>query len=229
MMELIHMTATYSNAVLVAILPQVSDFAKKLDLPVAQPITANQVVEFGPSPYKGEIGGGLMLSNHYWFSYADGHVMSFRAPDNFFSEDDPVANWQRYVGKENMTTNQAVELARQTLRALGYKPEELHADVAPTSVQLPFDYQGKHIPQFQMRWESSETNSAGHETSVSLHFDVDLDKKAFTGMALIGQKLRRPSPKVDVEPELESHFKERTKAVPFVRTNAPRFLERKTN
>jgi hypothetical protein len=221
MMELIHITAVYTNAMLVAILPQVSDFAKKLNLPVPQPITASQVVEFKPSPYKGEIGGGLMLSNHYWFSYADGHVLSFRSPDNFFSEDDPVANWQHYVGKENMTTNQAIELARKTLRDLGYKPEELHADVPPTNVQLPFDYQGKHIPQFQMRWESSETNSAGHETSVSLHFDVNLDKKSFTGMALIGQKLRRPPPKVDVEPELESHFRERTKAKLFIRTNAP--------
>src|SRR5262245_23719665 len=132
MMELIHMTAVYSNAVLVAIVPQISDFTEKLDLPIIQPITVNQVIEFRPSPYKGEIGGGLMLSNHYWFSYADGQVISFRSPDNFFHEDDPVANWRRYVGKENMTTNQAIEMGRQALRKLGYSVEELHADVPPT-------------------------------------------------------------------------------------------------
>jgi len=223
------MTAVYSNAVLVAILPQVSDFAKRLNLPIPQPITASQVVEFRPNRYKGEIGGGLMLSNHFWFSYADGHVMSFKSPDNFFSEDDPVANWQHYVGKENMTTNEAIALVRQSLRDLGYDPRELHADGPPTSVQFPFDFQGKHIPQFQMRWESSETNSAGEDTSVSLHFDMDLDKKAFTQIVLISRKLRRPPPKVDVEPELESHFQERSKAIPFVRTDVPARLPAETH
>ena len=54
-MELIHMTAAYSNAVLVAILPHVSDFAKKLDLPIPQPITATQVLKSRPSPYQGRV------------------------------------------------------------------------------------------------------------------------------------------------------------------------------
>ncbi len=61
MMELVHMTATYSNAMLVAILPQVSDFSKKLDLPIPQPITAAQVQNFKPFPYMDFIGGGLIL------------------------------------------------------------------------------------------------------------------------------------------------------------------------
>ncbi len=221
MMELIHMTATYSNAMLVAILPQVSDFAMNLDLPGPQPITASQVIEFRPSPYKGEIGGGLMLSNHYWFSYADGHVMSFRSPDNFFGRDDIIENWRRYTGKDNITTNRAIELARQTLCKLGYNVEELHADVPPTSAQFPFDFQGYRIPHFQMRWESEGTNSAGEDSGVSLHFEMNLDKKSFTGMSLISRKLRRPPPKVDVEPELESDYQKRTGVKMFVRTNAP--------
>jgi hypothetical protein len=226
MMELIHITAVYSNAMLIAVLPQVSDFSKKLELSIPQPITASQVIEFRPSPYKGEIGGGIMLSNHYWFSYADGHVMSFRSPDNFFHEDDQVANWRRYVGKENMTTNQAVELARQTLRKLGYEPEELHVDVPPTSVQLPFDYQGYHIPHFQMKWETSETNSVGEDLSVSLHFEMNLEKKTFTGMTLISRKLRRPPPKVDVEPELEKDSKKHSIGTMFIRSNAPSILKK---
>lgn len=222
MMELIHMTATYSNAMLVAILPQVSDFAEKLDLPVPQPITASQVIEFRPSPYKDEIGGGLMLSNRYWFSYADGHVMSFRSPDNMFGREDLLENWQRFVGKENMTTNQAIELARQTLRKLGYSVEDLGADAPPTSVQLPFDYQGHHIPQFQMTWDTGEqTNSLGEDLSVHLKFEINMDKKAFTGMTLISRKLRRPPPKVDVEPELEKDFKKRPIGTMFIRSNAP--------
>jgi hypothetical protein len=223
MMELIHMTAVYSNAMLVAILPQVSDCAKKLDLPVPQPITASQVIEFRPSPYKGEIGGGLMLSNHYWFSYADGHVMNFRSPDNMFGREDLLENWKHFAGKENMTTNQAIDMARDALRRLGYNTKELGLDQAPTSVQCPFDFQGHHIPQFQMVWDTGEqqTNSLGEDLSVHVTFDINLDKKSFTGMTLIGRTLRQSPPKVDVDPELESDFQKRSSIKLFVRTNAP--------
>jgi len=62
MMQLIHMTATYSNAMLVAILPHVSDCAKQLDLPITQPITTSQVAHFRPSPYKNIITGGIWLA-----------------------------------------------------------------------------------------------------------------------------------------------------------------------
>ena len=41
--EIIRITADYSNAVLVAVLPYVSDFAQKLDLPVPHPITTAHV------------------------------------------------------------------------------------------------------------------------------------------------------------------------------------------
>lgn len=221
-MELIHMTAVYSNAMLVAILPQVSDFAKELDLPIPQPITASQVIEFRPSPYKGEIGGGLMLSNHYWFSYADGHVMSFRSPDRFFGREDLIENWRRFTGKDNMTTNQAIEMARQTLKKLGYKLEELYADAPPTTFHPPFDFQGHHIPHCQIIWDTDKkTNSVGADLSVYLHFEMNLDKKTFTGMSLIGRKLRRPPPKVDVEPELESEYRKKHPVQMFIRSNAP--------
>ena len=38
---LIHITSAYSNAVLVAIMPHVNDFAKKMDLPIPLPITVS--------------------------------------------------------------------------------------------------------------------------------------------------------------------------------------------
>ena len=221
MMELIHITATYSNAVLVAILPQISDFAKKLDLPIPQPLTAEQVVRSGIPPYKGEIGGGFWLSNGFWFAYSDGRVDSFRSPDNMFGREDLLENWQRFVGKENMTTNQAIELARQTLQKLGYNIEDLSMDAPPTSVQLPFDYQGQHIPQFQMTWDTGETNSAGQDMSTLVKVAINLDKKTVTSLTVMGRKLRRAPPKVDVEPELEKDYKKRPIGTMFIRSNAP--------
>ena len=50
--DLIQVTAQYSNAVLVALLPYFSDAAHKLDLPVAQPITMQHVVGGGVMPYR---------------------------------------------------------------------------------------------------------------------------------------------------------------------------------
>ena len=222
MMELIHMTATYSNAVLVAILPQISDFAKKMDLPIALPITAEQVVRFGIVPYQGEIGGGIWLSNHFLFSYDDGHVMSFQSPDIFFGRDDLIENWRRFTGKDNMTTNQAIEMARETLHKLGYNLAELHMGVPPTSVQLPFDYQGYRIPQFQMSWDGpDEADSTGHDLSMHVTVAVNLDTKKITALSIISGKLRRPPPKIDVEPELESEYRKKHSMQMFVRTNAP--------
>src|ERR1022692_2479134 len=69
MVELIHMTAAYSNALLVAILPHISGFAAKLDLPVKQPITFSDVTSSSPSPYKGLIADAVLLTNNYWFLF----------------------------------------------------------------------------------------------------------------------------------------------------------------
>jgi hypothetical protein len=39
MFEIFQITVSYSNAVLVAIMPHISNFAKALDLPIPQPVT----------------------------------------------------------------------------------------------------------------------------------------------------------------------------------------------
>jgi len=86
MEQLIHITATYSNALLVAILPHVSDFSKKLELPIPQPITVAQVRRFNLNPYNGHLSGSVVLTNRYWFAFDEGgYVVSFRSPDNFFT------------------------------------------------------------------------------------------------------------------------------------------------
>jgi hypothetical protein len=74
---LIHITSAYSNAVLVAILPHVNDFAKKLDLPIPLPITTSQVLRFNVGRMQDFVGGGLWLTNHYQFVFDDGYVDSF--------------------------------------------------------------------------------------------------------------------------------------------------------
>jgi hypothetical protein len=225
MMELIHMTAAYSNAVLVAILPQVSDFAKKLDLPVQQPITVNQVVWSKSMPYKDMIEGAVILTNHYWFAYDwHGYVNSFRLlDDNWFYEKDPATNWLRYVGKDAITTNEAIVLARDTLRKLGYEPELLHADGPPSVFQGPVDLKnGSHIPYCEIRWESPEPKTLEEQKNRdSLEFQINLEKKTVVGMAIVSGKIKGTPPKIGVEPELESDYQKRMGGKMFGRTNAP--------
>ena len=212
----IHVTAAFSNAVLVAILPHISNFAKKLDLPIPQPITASQVAHFNVNPMKGFIGGGLWLTNNYQFAFDNGYVQMFRnLNDNPFLIDDAAQTWPRFAGKDSMTTNDAIELARDTLRKLGYDPKLLRADGPPFSVQGSYDMKaGYHFPYCDIRWD---------DDIVGLHFQIDMNKKVLVGMSISSTNCFRPDPKIDVVPELESEYQRRVREKMFTRTNAPQF------
>jgi hypothetical protein len=225
MMELIHMTATYSNAVLVAILPHISDFAKKLDLPITQPITTEQVARFAPSPYKGRVEGALWLTNGYWFMFRSaGYVDSFRTPDDVFYDLEYVMeHLTNYMGQTRMTTNEIIALARVTLLKLGYKPDITHADGMP-EMQGPFDLkEGGHMPYCKLWWEPvKDFDSDGYSR---IQMEINTREKRVVGFYLDFARTNRSkigTPlKVDVEPELESEFRKRTGVKLFVRTNAP--------
>jgi hypothetical protein len=224
-MEFLHMTATYSNALLVAIMPHVSDFAKKLELPIPQPVTAAMVRDFKPSPIKDHIGGGMMLTNGDWFSFNDGAVDGYRSPNDVFVDQDPAKNWPNYAyGKENMTTNDALALARASLTKLGYDPKELGCDIPPWQVNGPIDLNnGHHVPHYQMRWNrySAPTNADEQHNNDYVTVEVDMQKKVVTGIAIVSRKIWRESPKVDVVPQTEREFKKNQFGPMFKRTNAP--------
>src|SRR5882724_9671494 len=95
--DLIHITAQYSNAVLVAILPYISDFARKLDLPVQTPILPAHVRSFGCSRNLGDrdFGGGIPLTNGMIFDFFCGMVTCYTTPRNY-SEIQDVAEIERF-------------------------------------------------------------------------------------------------------------------------------------
>jgi hypothetical protein len=212
MMEIIHMTAAYSNALLVAVIPHVTDIARKLDLPIELPVTTNQVRRFNPSPDRFFVGAGLGLTNHYWFSFSFGAVEMFRSPDNWFTEQD-IVNLERYVGKDNMTTNEAIELARGSFRKLGYKPEEFKVDGPPTRFEGPPELKRLgHVPYCRVEWNSPESiiPEVFHR-SHNIRFDIDMQRKQVVGMNLSGRPFWQPNPKIDVPTELESDYRKRMK------------------
>ena len=203
-MEIIHMTAAYSNAVLVAFLPLVSDFAKKLNLPVKQPVTMDQVVWAHVSPVKTEIHCGLRLTNNYWFGCGPGAVINgFRCPRIAMLDEDPRKNWPKYAfGKSNMSTNEAIQLARDAIKKLGYSLETLHANGSPTKIEGPYDLDdGKyHMPECIIKWEGKLELFQGF---------VHLGRKELLGLYLASRVVSGPDPKIDIVPELERDYRAR--------------------
>jgi hypothetical protein len=233
LIPLMHVTAAYSNAVLVAVLPYVADCAKALNLPIPQLITTNQLKRYSVDPYKGHFGAGLMFTNDYWFTFENGVVTAFRCPDDWYTMADE--NWEhleRYVGTDNMTTNEAIQLARDSFRKLGYKPEDFGVDGPPTTFWGPHDSKRLgHIPYCRAEWESPALPEAmesdpqfAHSymlTNYSMYFDINLQTKQVVAMWRCGGRFWRPNPKIDVVLELESDYQKRNQMHMFIRTNAP--------
>jgi len=233
MFELIHVTAAYSNAVLVAIMPHVSEFAKRLDLPVPQPATASQVAWFKPVPVRGRIDGAVVLTNGFWFHFGwHGYVCNFRAPNDWFFEQEPAARAARYVGKATITTNEAIQLARATLSALGYEPELFHASGPPKQVEGPFSIDAGQIPFCRITWEGPETKSPAQDRQRDMvRIAIDMSRKVVVELAIEGTNAWRTPPAIGVEPELEADYQKRIKpqvGKMFTRTNAPPHFSRPT-
>jgi hypothetical protein len=214
-LSLIHITVAYSNAVLVAILPHVSDFAKKLNLPIQIPITASQIAHFNVGRIDGDAGGELRLTNDYSFGFAHGYVGAFRALTNnpFYGtgDEDIVQMLRPYVGKSNMTTNEAIELARNAFYKLGYKSEDFDINGFPTRIDGPMNSKKiGHIPYCQIEWDSPDSKIQHLLGSdFNIEFEIDMQRKQVVGMNLSGRKFWQPEIKTGVVPELESDYEMR--------------------
>jgi hypothetical protein len=227
LLQFIHVTVAYSNAVLVAVLPHVTEYSKKLGLPIALPVIQNQVAKFHPDPIQGRVGGGLWLTNGYHFIFENGYVNSFDIiTNNPWRTDDPAADWPHYIGKENMTTNDALAFARESLMKLGYDPLFLHCDVPPTSFEGPYDLREGHFPYCQIKWEKPITSEEERTNSAYVEVQVNMKDKSLLGLCTISVKLFRPNPNVDVVPELETDYRKRIQTRIYFNTNAPTILDK---
>lgn len=233
MSDIIHITAAYSNAVLVAILPLISDFASKLKLPIPQPITLSQVEWSRICPDKDCIGAGIILTNKYWFSFQclsanhnqNCRVVGVRAPTNwFFEQEFTEESTAKYWGVDRMTTNEVVLMAREALSKLGYSPGLTHADEPPTSIEGPFDTKRgpHHAPYCRVEWNlPKEADFPNH-----IKVEINMENRTIVGMGLIFAPGNSPPTapiEVDVVPELESDYRKRMMGGRkiFTDTNAP--------
>lgn len=228
LIQLVHVTATYSNAVLTAILPHVSDYAQKLDLPIPQPITMSQVAHFNASRIQGEVGGGLWLTNNYWFTFHDGYVSGFRLnKNNPFFDDDPASDWPKYAfGPINMTTNEAIDFIRQSITKLGYNLKTLRVDSPPDFFSGgEILKNGQPFPYCEVEWRKEWKSQADVTNLYSVHGQVDMERKKLIELSISGRGAWKPNPPVSVTPELEKDFRKRTMKSMTLNTNAPAHLQ----
>jgi hypothetical protein len=229
LLQMIHITTAYSNAVLVAVLPHVSNFAKQIDLPIHLPITQSQVVKLKVNPIEGYIGGGLFL-DHYQFAFDRGQVITFHnLTNNPFIKDDPSVDWKAFAGKDNITTNDAIDYAKKLMVKMGYTPKELHADIPPDSLQGPFDLKtGEHVPYCDINWSNVNTTT-NRQDIVYMDFQIDMERKELVGMGLASRVFWKTNPPVGVTPETEVEFRKKMLSAPhatmYSNTNAPAVLD----
>lgn len=203
MWELVHVTAQYSHAVLLAILPFVSDFSNRLDLPVPRPLTTNQVSAFKCDPRLGQTGGALTLTNGCQFTFLDGRVTLYRSPRSYYSLQDPNEIPQLY-GEVRLTEGEALNVALGAIDKLGYERSVFNASHTP-SVMRPEKIGTNCIPRYRFRWLDPNFPAFQDETvSTPALFDVEINaENGKVEMVVINSRsTRRPSPKVDVVPTL---------------------------
>ena len=201
MMEFVQITAQYSNAVLVAILPYVSDFAHRLNLPVPNPVTPIHVIEFKCDPRKGQIGGLLTLTNGFCFAFLEGHVSSYRSPKSYFSLQDPD-RIPEFYGPVSLREKDALAVARDAIKRLGYTEEEVRVRPAPKATR-PEKIGASHVARYRFQWLDSRWGTAPAIAGVTpalLDIEVDASTGQIQMLSLAGRNLRRTPPQVSVSP-----------------------------
>ncbi len=196
----VNVTAAYSNAVLVALLPHFSDFAQRTELKTPVPIAAPHIREFRVNPTAGIVGGALTLTNGFRFWFGSGVVDSFHAPRDFFVAQ-VAETVPEFYGQLRMTENEAVLFAKETIKRLGYREVDVCQDW-PMRVRGPFWVKTNCIPFYQIKWEAPDDTGF---TQVS----IDAEKREIVGVDLDTKRIRKPPPTIDVVPELLSDYRKR--------------------
>jgi len=203
MMQLVQITAQYSNAVLVAILPYVSDFARKLDLAVPTPVTASQVLDFKCDPRQGQAGGLVTLTNGLRFTFLDGRVCVYRSPQSYFSLQDPDLI-PSFYGPVKVKQSEALRIARAVIQKLGYTEGMFGADAAP-EITVPERIGTNHVDRYRFRWRDKNSRfgkAAENLIPVLLDIEVDASTRQIQMVSIASPVTRGASPKVDVSPPL---------------------------
>lgn len=198
--ELVQVTAAYSNAVLVAIMPHISDFSKKLDLPIPQPVTIAQVRKFGCTPRADHVGGRVILTNGYSFTFDQGAVVLYRSPHSYFSLQDPE-RLPEFYGTVKVKKDEAISIAHNAIKNVGYTDSELHLELKP-KVTPPKRNEGKEIARYLVEWIDPEQVTAGGIPIERAAVEIDASSGTIEMLAIQAREARRADPKIGIKPQV---------------------------
>ncbi|HEX5221048.1 MAG TPA: hypothetical protein VFZ59_15900 [Verrucomicrobiae bacterium] len=159
----------------------------------------NQVERFTPNHLAGgtidQVGGELLLKDRTVFGFYDGRVTLYGGPGRYFGLAD-VRDIPNYFGAVNMTKPQAIELARATIRKLGYSLEDVLANLEPEIPPLQTsNYSTNVIPRYRIQWMDPRSGM------VTTRVEVNAEKKRVEAIRFSGiVALKRPGPKLNVKP-----------------------------
>jgi hypothetical protein len=204
MWELVQVTAQYSNAVLVAVLPHLSAFSQKLDLPVPTPIVPSQVLEFKCDPRAGQTGGTVVLTNRTMFAFLDGRVTLYRSPQSYYSLQDPELI-PRFYAPVKIPENEAMLVARDTIKKLGYQSSTFNADSPPVVVQ-PKQIGTNFVSRYLLQWLDPKwprPSKAGAVVPALLEVEVNASNCRVEMWINSNPATRQRPPTVNVRPPLQ--------------------------
>lgn len=206
--DLIQVTAQYSNAVLLALLPYFSDVAQKLDLPVPHPITMQNVVGGGVMPYRYPNGDmlsagvevqGEQTHRRWYLGYRSGHISLVELRPSYFTLQDPDDLTNCY-GVFRMSKDEAIQMARDAIRKMGIPLELVFAEQKPRVILSERPYNTNTLPYYRIEWLDPRIGSRSQNGSPSVEVGINADARRIEQIKFgIGDyNLRRPPPKIDV-------------------------------
>ena len=175
--EMIRVTVEYSNAVLLAVMPYVSDCAQKLNLPVPHPTTTAHVLKCAVVPIR-DAGQSVMIQGEWVFWFGMGHFKGFQGPHAYFSLQDPdqIPN---FYGTNRISKEEAVALARHTISKLGVKLDTIFAEQEPR-VTGPLTLGTNLVPRFRIEWLDPRSGSD------SVNVEIDGQMRRVERLSLSG-------------------------------------------
>ncbi len=199
--ELVQVTAQYSNAVLVAVMPYIADFAQKLNLPIQQPLTVAQVAQFKCDPRKDRVGGMVTLTNHFEFTFLDGRICVYRSPDSYFSLQEADVPTQFY-GTVKLREKEAVNTARQAIQKLGYTEKQTHTETEPRVIK-PRQFGKNSVPRYRVTWLDPSwqgARTASRPLPAIMDVEVNGENGRIEMFSMTSHDTRAPNPPVAVKP-----------------------------
>ena len=195
--DLVQVTPEYSNAVLAVILPRFADVAKRLNLPVPQPITRANIagIHFLPLLNKTfrDPSVSIMLKDGWAFSYRRGYV-DLVANSRAYSDLQDPDKIPLYYGEVKITKDEAVQMARDSLKKLGIPLEDVFAEQEPR-VTLPVKIDTNIVPHYEIEWIDPRADNLH---SVDIH--INANTKQIERIYLLNKNLEQPPRKVNVVP-----------------------------